>query len=57
MPGRGCHRWAAIAFRNRIIEHAFNFVDTVVFGVGESNRRSQRAMEKIGGLRRPGLGR
>ena len=38
-----------------MLEHAFNFVDTVVFWVGETNWRSQRAMEKIGGLRRTGL--
>jgi len=38
-----------------MLEHAFNFVDTVVFWVGETNWRSQRAMEKIGGLRRAGL--
>lgn len=34
--------------------HAFTFVNTVVFWVGETNWRSQRAMEKIGGVRRPG---
>jgi len=35
-----------------MLEHAFRFVDTVVFWVGETNWRSQRAMEKIGGVRR-----
>lgn len=35
-------------------DHAFTFVDTVVFWVGETNWRSQRAMEKIGGVRRDG---
>jgi len=34
-----------------MLEHAFQFVDTVVFYVGEQNVRSQKAMEKIGGLR------
>ena len=38
-----------------MLEHAFNFVDTVVFWVGETNWRSQRAMVKIGGHRRTGL--
>ena len=30
------------------LAHAFRFVDRVVFHVGPLNRRSQRAMEKIG---------
>src|SRR5437667_11839679 len=34
-----------------MLEHAFRFVDSVVFVVGERNLRSQRAMEKIGGVR------
>jgi RimJ/RimL family protein N-acetyltransferase len=38
-----------------MLDHAFTFVDTVVFWVGETNWRSQRAMEKIGGVRRAGL--
>ena len=38
-----------------MLDHAFTFCDTVVFWVGETNWRSQRAMEKIGGVRRPGL--
>jgi N-acetyltransferase len=38
-----------------MLEHAFGFVDTVVFWVGETNWRSRRAMEKIGGLLRTGL--
>ena len=36
-----------------MLAHAFRFVDTVIFLVGETNRRSQRAMEKIGGVKRP----
>ncbi len=38
-----------------MLDHAFSFVDTVVFWVGQENWRSQRAMEKIGGVRREGL--
>ncbi len=40
--------------KNLMTAHAFNFVNTVVFWVGETNWRSQRAMEKIGGVRREG---
>jgi len=32
-----------------MLAHAFRFVDRVEFRVGESNLRSRRAMEKIGG--------
>jgi RimJ/RimL family protein N-acetyltransferase len=32
-----------------MLDHAFRFVDVVVFVVGEANVRSRRAMEKIGG--------
>jgi RimJ/RimL family protein N-acetyltransferase len=38
-----------------MLRHAFHFVDSVLFRVGPGNRRSQRAMEKIGALRLPGL--
>ncbi len=34
-----------------LLDHAFQFVDNVVFYVGENNIRSQKAMEKIGGIR------
>ena len=34
-----------------MLEHAFRFVDTVIFLVGANNLRSQRAVEKIGGRR------
>jgi RimJ/RimL family protein N-acetyltransferase len=34
-----------------MLEHAFRFVDRVIFLVGPGNRRSQRAVEKIGGVR------
>jgi RimJ/RimL family protein N-acetyltransferase len=37
-----------------MLDHAFTFVDTVVFWVGEENWRSQGAMTKIGGVRREG---
>jgi len=41
--------------KSLLLQHAFGFVDTVVFWVGESNQRSRRAMEKIGGVLRPGV--
>jgi RimJ/RimL family protein N-acetyltransferase len=34
-----------------MLRHAFRFVDSVVFLVGPQNFRSQRAVEKIGGIR------
>jgi len=34
-----------------MLEHALNFVNSVVFLIGPQNKRSQRAMEKIGGVR------
>jgi N-acetyltransferase len=34
-----------------LLAHAFKFVETVVFLVGEHNIRSQRAMEKIGAIK------
>jgi RimJ/RimL family protein N-acetyltransferase len=34
-----------------LLNHAFKFVERVVFFVGEDNVRSQRAMEKIGGIK------
>lgn len=38
-----------------MLEHAFQFVDTVIFWVGMTNHRSRRAMEKIGGVLREGI--
>jgi len=38
-----------------MLDHAFTFVDTVVFWVGDTNWRSQGAMRKIGGVLRPGV--
>ena len=34
-----------------MLSHAFKFVKNVIFMVGSNNLRSQRAVEKIGGLR------
>jgi RimJ/RimL family protein N-acetyltransferase len=34
-----------------MLEHAFRFVESVLFIVGPRNLRSQRAVEKIGGVR------
>jgi N-acetyltransferase len=38
-----------------MLDHAFTFVDTVVFWVGDTNWRSQGAMTKIGGVKREEL--
>lgn len=37
--------------KHLMLEHAFKHVDRVMFMVGVNNIRSQRAMEKIGGIR------
>jgi RimJ/RimL family protein N-acetyltransferase len=34
-----------------MLSHAFKFVDNVIFTVGSNNLRSQRALDKIGGVR------
>lgn len=34
-----------------MLVHAFKFVDNVIFFIGSTNIRSQRALEKIGGVR------
>ncbi len=34
-----------------MLSHAFKFVDNVLFFIGSTNLRSQRAVEKIGGVR------
>jgi RimJ/RimL family protein N-acetyltransferase len=39
------------AMKRLMLDHAFRFVDRVVLLVGPQNHRSQRAVEKIGGLR------
>lgn len=33
-----------------MLHHAFQFVDSVIFVIGPNNLRSQRAVEKIGGI-------
>ena len=37
--------------KDLLLAHAFKFVETVVFFVGEKHFRSQRAMEKIGAIK------
>jgi RimJ/RimL family protein N-acetyltransferase len=44
-----------LEIKRLMLDHAFKFVDTVVFWVGETNLRSRRAMEKIGGILREGV--
>jgi RimJ/RimL family protein N-acetyltransferase len=47
-------RWGGIYNREMkqlMLRHAFGFVNSVIFLVGPQNVRSQRAMEKIGGVR------
>jgi RimJ/RimL family protein N-acetyltransferase len=51
--GGACNR----EMKQLMLRHAFRFVDAVLFRVGPDNIRSQRAMEKIGGVRLPGLQR
>lgn len=38
-----------------MLDHAFRYVDRVVFWVGQDNLRSRRAMEKLGARLRPGV--
>ncbi|WP_018252670.1 GNAT family N-acetyltransferase [Salinispora mooreana] len=38
------------SLKQLMLDHAFQFVDTVVFLVGTDNRRSRRAVEKLGGV-------
>lgn len=37
-----------------MLDHAFKFVERVIFVVGEHNIRSQTAVQRIGGVRPPG---
>lgn len=37
--------------KDLMLGHAFTFVDTVIFHVGASNIRSQKAMEKLGAVK------
>lgn len=39
------------SMKTAMLRHAFRFVDSVLFYVNDQNLRSQRAMEKIGGVR------
>lgn len=46
------HLWGGAhnaAMKRLMLDHAFRHVDTVIFRVGETNLRSRRAIEKIGG--------
>src|SRR5580692_422212 len=36
-----------------MLQHAFRFVESVLFFIGPENFRSQKAVEKIGGVREP----
>ena len=52
-----CAYWGGsynLEIKQLMLNHAFTFVDTVVFWVGETNIRSRRAMEKIGSVLRKG---
>ena len=44
-----------LEIKRLMLDHAFRFVDTVVFWVGADNIRSRCAMEKIGGVLRDGI--
>ncbi|MEM8683931.1 MAG: GNAT family N-acetyltransferase [Pseudomonadota bacterium] len=53
-----CDYWGGSVNRELktlMLEYAFDFVDTVVFWVGDTNQRSRRALEKIGARQRDGL--
>mgnify|MGYP001949720597 CR=1 FL=1 len=41
--------------KGMMIDHAFGFADCVLFWIGETNIRSRRAVEKIGGQLRDGI--
>jgi RimJ/RimL family protein N-acetyltransferase len=46
-------RWARHynrALKTLMLDHAFKYVDRVTFKVGVHNRRSRKAMEKLGGI-------
>jgi RimJ/RimL family protein N-acetyltransferase len=40
-----------VEMKRLMLQHAFKFVTNVVFVIGPQNLRSQRAVEKIGGVR------
>ena len=39
-----------LALKTLMLDHAFGTVETVLFHVGINNRRSRKAMEKLGGI-------
>jgi len=39
------------AMKQLMLDHAFKFVDTVIFHVGAKNHRSQKAIEKLGAVK------
>jgi len=39
------------AVKKLMLDHAFQFVDTVIFQIGANNIRSQRAIEKLGAIK------
>ena len=45
-----CGRYNA-EIKRLLLNHAFKFVESVVFFVGEDNVRSQKAMEKVGAIK------
>ena len=52
-PARDRSHWGGIynaEMKRLMLGHAFRFVDRVIFLVGPHNIRSQRAVEKIGGV-------
>ncbi|WP_395045192.1 GNAT family N-acetyltransferase [Flavobacterium sp.] len=50
----GCKFWGNgynKALKKLMLDYAFQFVDNVIFEVGANNIRSQKAIEKIGGIK------
>lgn len=39
------------ALKNLMLDHAFQYVDTVIFHIGAMNIRSQKALERIGAVK------
>jgi len=39
------------AMKNLMLDHAFKFVETVIFHIGAKNIRSQKAIEKLGAIK------
>ncbi|MBE2255036.1 MAG: GNAT family N-acetyltransferase [Ignavibacteria bacterium] len=38
------------ALKKLMMDYAFQFIDSIIFHIGENNIRSRKAIEKIGGL-------